>query len=380
MAIECKVVQGMPDNTFWEKFNVLWHNSADRSPFKSPHILQYFAGLVKGRLTAFQLWSNGDLRGTILLKEGKGVLSFLSDLKTDVNFFVLDRRCTANEENKFFEFFFSTIKQNNWSAILNNQPAWAHYMPALVEAGRTSGLFWTNLAYSVCPVLDAESPKALFERVQKAHKFRYYANRLAKMPEVSFEVFEDDTDLEAWTQAYCRAHIRRWKGTLTPSDFLDNKRRFFLLHCLQAWNQDGVLVRFSIKSPEGRIAFVIGLREANSLVFHATTFDPAYGKYSPGKALIHYIASWMSGKNLRILDFGDGNETYKYEVADQDRVLNRIFISRKNHLRFIAKTRFIQYIKDHPKIYHLYQNKLKPLVTRAAAAFHLPQLMELFFF
>lgn len=380
MAIECNVAHGMPDNSFWENFNELWKNSADRSPFKSPHILRYFAGLVQGRLTVFQLRVDHELRGTILLKEDGRTLTFLSDLKTDVNFFVLDRRCTAVEEKQFFDFFFSTIKHNRWSVVLNNQPSWAHYMLALLEAGRASGLFWANFPYSVCPVLEADSPQALFERVQKGHKFKYYANRLAKMPGVAFEVFEDDTDLEIWTEAYCRAHIKRWKNTPTPSDFLDAKRRTFLLNCLKAWNQDGVLVRFSIHAPEGRVAFVIGLLEARSLVFHATTFDPAYGKYSPGKALIHFIASWMVGKNLSTLDFGDGNEPYKYEVADREHVLIRIFVSGKNQLRFIAKTRFIQYVKDHPKMYHLYQNKLKPWASRAAAAFHVPEILEMFFF
>jgi len=379
MAIECMVVHGMPDNAFWKNFSELWLNSADRSPFKSPQILRYFAGLVHGRLTVFQFLVNAELRGAILLKEDGRTLSFLSDLKTDVNFFVLDHRCTLDDEKQFFDFFFATIKLKRWSVVLNNQPSWAHYMPALVESGRASGLFWANLPYSVCPVLEAESPQALFERVQKAHKFRYYANRLAKMPGVVFEVFDDDADLESWTESYCKAHIKRWNGTPTPSDFLDAKRCAFLLHCLQAWNRDGVLVRFSVKAPEGRVAFVIGLLEAHSLVFHATTFDPAYGKYSPGKALIHYIASWMERKNLSILDFGDGNEAYKYEVADREHVLNRIFISGKNQLRFIAKTRFIQYVKDHPKMYHLYQNKLKPWAARTAAAFHVPEILEMFF-
>ncbi len=379
MAIECKVVHGMPDETFWNNFKKLWHHSADRSPFKSPSVLRYFAGLVHGHIRCFQFFVNDELRGAILLKEDGRVLSFLSDLKTDVNFFVLDQRCTPDEEKQFFEFFFSTIKRNKWSVVLNNQPAWAHYMPALVEAGRSSGLFWANFPYSVCPVLVAESPRTLFERVQKANKFRYYANRLAKMPGVSFEAIEDDTDLEAWTEAYCRAHIKRWKGTPTPSNFLDPKRRTFQFHCLKSWSQDGVLVRFSIKAPEGRVAFVIGLLEAHSLVFHATTFDPTYGKYSPGKALIHFIASWMVQKNLSILDFGDGNETYKYEIADREHVLNRIFVSGKDQLRFIAKTRFIQYVKDHPQIYHLYQNKIKPWASRTAAAFHVPEILEMLF-
>ncbi|MBK9335344.1 MAG: GNAT family N-acetyltransferase [Lewinellaceae bacterium] len=187
------------------------------------------------------------------------------------------------------------------------------------------------------------------------------------MPDTVFEVFRDDTDLEQWVQAYCNAHIWRWADTPTPSSFRDSERQEFFLGCLRAWNQDGVLVRFSIKNATGRIGLVVGLLEENSLVFHATTFDPEYSKYSPGKALIYYIASWMMEQKMRILDFGDGNEAYKYEVADQERVLNRIFVCGKTQFNFIARTKLIQFVKEHPNMYNWYQNELKPWTAKAKA-------------
>lgn len=380
MTTKFVVSKGLPDGDFWKKFAVLWQNSADRSPFKSPQILRYFAEQTKEHLLVLQFSKYDVLHGAVLLKEHNGVCTFLSDMKTDVNFFVLDRRCADEEKRQFFEAFLQTIKRERWSVVLNNQPSWAHYMPQLEAVGKNSGLFWMNFAYSVCPIAEAESPEALFERVQHAHKFRYYANRLAKIPGTTFEVFVDGTDLEQWTAEYCQTHIRRWTNTPTPSDFQDTKRREFLIGCLRAWNEDGVLVRFSINmANRQRIGFVIALLEENSVVFHATTFEPEFAKFSPGKALIHDIVSWMAKQKIRILDFGDGNETYKYEVANQEHVLNRIFICGKTQLPFIAKTKIIKFVKDHPKLYQMYQHNLKPLAAKAAALFHLPEILEMLF-
>ncbi len=379
MAINCVITHGMPGEDFWDQFTTLWRNSSDRSPFKSPHILQYFAGRVKSRVVVFQFFQDEDLRGVILLKENKGTYTFLSDMKTDVNFFVLDRRCTPEDERQFFEYFLKTIGRENWSVILNNQPSWARYMPVFEAVGKSSGLFWLHFAYSVCPIAVDETAEKLFGRINSSRELRYRVNKLKKQESAEFEVLTDGTDLDRWVEEFCQAHILRWSDTPTPSAFRNPDRCAFLRDCLHAWNADGILVRFAVKVARGRVGFVVGLMEENSLVHHSTTFHPDYWKYSPGKALIHFMAEWMNAQNINVLDFGDGNEPYKYDVANKEQILNRIFISRKTKLPFIAKSKLIKYVKASPKIYHLYQNKFKPLAAKAAAALHLPNILSILF-
>lgn len=361
MATTCTVAYGSPDNDFWEKFTVLWQKSGDRSPFKSPHILQYFAGNVKSQVVVFQFFQDDDLRGVILLKENKGTYTFLSDIKTDVNFFVLDRSCTPEDERQFFEYFLKTIEREKWSVILNNQPSWARYMPVFEAAGKSSGLFWLHFAYSVCPIAVDETAEGLFGRINSSRELRYRVNKLKKQESAEFEVLTDGTDLDRWVEEFCQAHILRWADTPTPSAFRNPERCTFLRDCLHAWNADGILVLFSVKVARGRVGFVVGLMEENSLVHHSTTFHPDYWKYSPGKALIHFMAEWMKEQKINMLDFGDGNEPYKYDVANREHILNRIFISGKNRLPFIAKAKLIKFIKDRPRIYQWYQIKLKSM-------------------
>jgi hypothetical protein len=373
MALEFTVARGAPTNEFWENFAELWQNSLDRSPFKSPHILRYFAGATKDKTTVFQCFENAQLRGVVFLKENAGVYTFLSDLKTDVNFFVLDRKLSREEQKQFFEGFLQTVKRESWMVILNNQPAWAGYMPIFEEAGKNSDLFWLNISYSVCPFIEAETPEALFEQVNSSRELRYRMNKLKKQENAEFEVLTDGTELELWVKEFCEAHVLRWADTSTPSAFRDPARRQFLFDCLKAWNADNLLVRFAVKVEQRRIGFVVGLLEEHSLIHHSTTFHPDYWKFSPGKALILFMTQWMKDHNMRILDFGDGNEPYKYDVANQEHVLNRIFISGKSKITFMMKAGMIKFIRNNQKAYNLYQNRLKPW----AAGLHLPHELTL---
>lgn len=371
MSSTYTVTHGKPDDDFWDKYARLWQNSRDRSPFKSPHILRYFSERVQDRMAVFQYLKQGELLGTILLKENRGVYTFLSDLKTDVNFFVLDQRCSEMEEKEFFGYFLQTVAREKWSVILNNQPSWAHYMPAFEVVGQASGLFWMSFNYSVCPIVEADSPQALFDLINGSRELRYRVNKLKKQENAEFEVLTDDTDLEHWVEEFCQAHVLRWANTPTPSAFRDPERGRFLLDCLHAWNQDGILVRFAVKVARGRVGFVVGLREENSLIHHSTTFHPDYWKFSPGKALIHFMGQWMRDNGLRLLDFGDGNEPYKYDVANREHILGRIFISSRHNLPFIAKAKMIKAVKEHPRIYQFYQNRLKPLAAQAVTLGHI---------
>jgi CelD/BcsL family acetyltransferase involved in cellulose biosynthesis len=132
----------------------------------------------------------------------------------------------------------------------------------------------------------------------------------------------------------------------------------FLLKCLSAWNAGNILIRFSIKVSHQRIGFITGLLENNSVIHHSTTFHPDYYKFSPAKALLT-MAEWMIEKKLSILNFGDGNEKYKYSFANKEWVLKKLMISRKTNYSFVAKTKLIKLIKNNSRVYSFYKKKLK---------------------
>lgn len=353
-----------PDPLFWEQYARLWQNSMGRSPFQAPQILQYFAGRWDKPVVCFQYFRGDELLAAAVFKQDNGTYSFLSDMKTDANFFVLHHECAAEDLRHIFEAFLGAVKQTGWSLMLNHQPAWAAYMGALEAAGQASGLYWQNIPYSVCPVVDEVSAQTLFDRINGSRELRYRVSKLKNQEKADFEIFTDGTDLDHWVDEFCVAHVLRWSNTPTPSSYRDPLRRQFLKGSLEAWNEAGILRRFSVRVNGNRIGFVIGLMEENSLIHHATTFHPEFSKYSPGKALIHVMAEWMLRQNIRVLDFGDGNEAYKYTVANKEHALHRIFISRPLNLPFIFKTKAIKTVRNNPVIFNFYRDKIKPIHKR----------------
>lgn len=352
-----------PDIGFWEKYTRLWQNSLHRSPFQAPNILQYYAGRNPNNLAVFQLEHEGELLGATLFYRKNGQYTFLSDMKTDANFFILDRKCTPEMVRQYFEALLEIARQDDWALMLNHKPAWAGYMDIFEDVMNTSKLYSLHLDYSVCPIAEADSPETLFQEVSASRNTRYKLNKFVKQENGYFEVLTDDTDLDQWAEDFCQAHILRWAPTSTPSAYRAPARRMFIKDCLKAWHADGVLVRFAIKAEEKRIGLMVGLLDGETLIYHTPTFHPDYSHCSPGRVLIYYITKWMAENGQRRLDFGDGNEAYKYYVASKDQVLKRIFVSRKSNLKFILRTRLIKMIREIPGIYQIYQNTLKPKLT-----------------
>lgn len=350
----------IPDAAFWERYTQLWHNSLHRSPFQAPHILRYYAGRNPDNLAVFQCEQEGELLAAALFRRDNGIYTFLSDLKTDANFFVLHHSCMPDEMKSCFEAFLATIQKDDWALMLNHKPAWAAYMGVLEEVVGASPLYSMNLDYSVCPIAEAETPETLFKEVSASRNTRYKLNKFVKQENGSFEVLTDDSDLDQWVKEFCDAHVARWAPTPTPSAYLNPERRAFLKECLKAWQTDGVLVRFALRTEKGRVGLMVGLLEGETLIYHTPTFHPDYAHCSPGRVLIYYITQWMAENGLCRLDFGDGDEPYKYYVASKDQVLKRIFISRKTNLKFILKTQLIKTVRESPGMFQVYQSKIKP--------------------
>lgn len=94
------VIEEVPDIIFWKKYSELWYSSKDKSPFQAPLLLQYFSSNNK-KVFAVQLIIDEKLAGAFFLSKNNNNYSFLSDLKTDFNFFVFHRDCMADD----LEFF-----------------------------------------------------------------------------------------------------------------------------------------------------------------------------------------------------------------------------------------------------------------------------------
>jgi CelD/BcsL family acetyltransferase involved in cellulose biosynthesis len=356
----CSLQFGRPAPAFWEKYAQLWQESAEPSPFQAPHLLQYFASLADNEPAVFQCTEQDRLLSAVILGKSKGYFHFLSDLKTDSNFFLFHRDCQPDTTRRIFEAFLDHIRKERMTLILNNVPAWAHYAGQFNAALRACPLYHLQVNYSVCPMAAGETPGRLFNIVSASRSTRTNVNKFLKKENGAIEIRTDDSDIDAWVEDFCDNHVARWAETPTPSAYRDPEKRRFLAQCLRAWHADGILVRFAMKAGEKRIGLLIGLISGETLIYHSTTYSPEFAPISPGRTLLYFITEWMAENRLRILDFGAGNEQYKYNLADREQALQKIFITEKSNLAFIVKAQLIKTIRERPAWYGWYQQKIKP--------------------
>lgn len=358
------VIQRGVNETFWERYARLWQQSQGRSPFQAPGILRYFSSISGADSLAFEMLINNELRGAVVLRIEKGNLVFLSDIKSDSNSFVFHVDCMIADMEFFFNEMAKTLREQDWTVSLNKVQGWTGHVDLLRRSSMGEGLFWECIDYSVCPALETDSPEELFKAVNRSRQYRYAANRIRKAENGHFEIFNDDTDLDNWVNDFCLTHIKRWKGTPTPSVYNDGARIEFLKECYRSWIADKVLVRYSAVIDGKRVGFSANLLDDHSIIGHSTTYDPAFSKFSPGKALLFIMCEWLVQKGIRKLDFGYGDEEYKYSLANKDQVLNRIFISKRKNLLFMLKAKAINAVRTNRGLYDFYRDKIKTRLNR----------------
>ena len=66
------------------------------------------------------------------------------------------------------------------------------------------------------------------------------------------------------------------------------------------------------------------------------TYDPAYGRYSPGKLLLCKILEEAAGNGVVRFDFGAGDESYKYSFANDSVDICRAVIDRNAARRWLG--------------------------------------------
>lgn len=354
----------LPSPDFWQAYHLLWDNSISRSVFQSPNFILYLAKRYEQSLAVVQYWEGDQLRGAAFFKKENSVYRFLSDARSDHNFFILHRDCDGAEVAFFFELFFENVRRERWKLTLEKQPADAPYIEALVGKGRSSRMFWAQSKQSVCPMLREETPEALSDSLVKSKKAHRNIKALTKEQGIELEVFHHGEDLENWAAEFCALHVSRWAGTPTPSRYEQPGELDFLQACMQEWVKDGVLMRFSLRFGEQRAAYCWGFIQGEKFIAHAQAYDPAFSKNSPIKVLINFIGQWVRAQNLTTMDFGYGGDEYKYAYANCELELDNIFVTNWRNLPFLLKAKTNQIIRQNPRLHRFLRATVKPVLRR----------------
>jgi hypothetical protein len=217
------------------------------------------------------------------------------------------------------------------SVYLNNFPVWDRSREACEKALALCG--WPSWAIdaSADPVLaEAPGPELARRLISHVHgkSLRNYSNRLKKIEGYAFEVLEDATDLSSWAADFCDCHDWRWSSSTTPSNLASPTQRKDFEDTLRAWVATGTLIRFAIRIGQERVALAVVLRAGDRLIYHRIAHSPAHSHTRASTVLIRKLVLWMAQKEQPTLDFGLGDEQYKYRFSTREERLWRVYGSR----------------------------------------------------
>ena len=145
-------------------------------------------------------------------------------------------------------------------------------------------------------------------------------NYFRRQGQLEFRRCTTTRDIEDHMDTFLNQHIRRWSLTDTPSQFLDERQRTFYRQMVRALCPAGWLVLFVALFNETPIAFRLCLEYANRIMDYKSSFDVDYRKRGPGNVLIKHILDYALERELTEVDFGVGEEPYKYRFTNHARL------------------------------------------------------------
>jgi CelD/BcsL family acetyltransferase involved in cellulose biosynthesis len=332
-ALQWDIIDSMVPNEVVAKLRAAWDDFEIRSPFASPASLAALCGMAReaGNRPLLAIGMSHENRVAAvwpLQVDRKRRLRFLQDEGSDHCIVLAQPSLT---ESECAAGLLAAMGQTNDSGLF-----FQRVLPAGITLGATrraiAELGWPMKSFTAtpCPLMSVEGGADAGERFKALilsgnKRLKDYQNKLQKQEEFVFEADEHDSSIKEWADEFCDMHDWRWSLSTTPSMYARPAARNDLLSKLRAWQEDGVLVRFAIRLKTGRAAMVVGLKCGDRLVYHHTAANPAYDKLHAGNVLIRMIALWMADRGYRTLDFGVGDEEYKFRFANTDEKLYRIY-------------------------------------------------------
>lgn len=138
---------------------------------------------------------------------------------------------------------------------------------------------------------------------------------MTRIGHLAIEHFSEHRQIEPLLDSFFDQHIRRWKGTATPSLFLDSQQRRFYRTVSEVIASRGWL-RFTRVSLDGApAAFHFGYAFRQTFLWYKPSFDIERAQQSPGEVLLRNLLLQARLENVEFFDFGLGDEDFKSRFA-----------------------------------------------------------------
>jgi len=262
-------------------------------------------------------------------------LRFIGEEHSDYCDFIAGER----KQEALTAIFDAIVSCKEWDVIqLKNVPESSTTVAAIRNfCGRTGKrLLETNGKY--CPTLMIMGHEDHARRVLRKKTVRRRCNYLKKAGD--FKVFHVETVEEAmrYLEPFFAQHIKKWNGSSPSSLFLKQENRDFYHNLVYALLPGGLLL-FTVLEFDGRpIAFHFGFDYASKVIWYKPSYDPDYGRRSPGTVLLKHLIEYCLDRGRNELDFTIGDEPFKRRYTNLVRKNGDFRIYNSNSRYFLEKS------------------------------------------
>ncbi|HEV7587161.1 MAG TPA: GNAT family N-acetyltransferase [Longimicrobium sp.] len=318
----------------WE---ALWDRSPRATPFQHPAwLLAWWRRLGGGEPRVLALRDGrGVLRGVwpayVWTGDGARQLTPLGNGVSDHVDLVAER---GMEDGLAAAVLAHLARSDDWdTADFRDLPADS----ALLRAPRR-GLSATVSEDEPCPVLPlpaAVPGEAAGERGEPVSippallkQLRYDRRRLHRDFASTYETARDAASLDALFAALLRLHAARWGARGEPGVLRDPRAAAFHREAAAALLARGMLRLHGLRLNGALAAVWYGFAAHGRVHYYLSGFDPAYGRYGPGRVMVGHALAAAAREGAAEFDFLRGREAYKLAWGAVERPQRRLRLSR----------------------------------------------------
>ena len=322
------LLSGSETNTIFQTYEWVWTWWTVFGPMHSLFVVEVRDGEKLLALAPLMLDRSGMKRS----------LRFIGEEKSDYCDFIAGER----KQEALIAIFDAIASSKEWNVIqLTNVPESSTTGAAIREfCGRTGKRFFEGNGIH-CPTLIIRGQEDNARRVSRKKTIRRRYNYLKKAGD--FEVFHVETVEEAirYLEPFFAQHIRKGNGKSPRSLFLKQENRDFYHDLVYALLPSGFLL-FTVLEFEGRpIAFHFGFDYASKVIWYKPSYDPDYGRRSPGTVLLKHLIEFCLDQGRHELDFTIGDEPFKRRFTNSVR-MNGYFRIYNSPSRYILEKAFLK--------------------------------------
>jgi CelD/BcsL family acetyltransferase involved in cellulose biosynthesis len=202
---------------------------------------------------------------------------------------------------------------------------------------------------------------------KKRNLHRRRVRQLAELGALSWTTARTPEDVARELEHVFEIHARRWQGRPDGSSFGMRGGHEFHREVARALAARDI-VRILMLRIDGRpVAFHYWFLLGTTMYVHRLAFDPELARFSPGQVTLLQAIANASSEGARRVEFLEGDERYKLELADELEPLHQIIglpnglLARSAVGMLLLSIRMRLRLKRNKRLHRLYLQGLSPL-------------------